>query len=141
MTPGSGSRHPLDLDRVLPAVAEVVEIAQRLGSGVFEHVDEFGLAGVERSVGPIGTGKAPARVAGADFEEVAVGPAQRGLERQMQPVELDVGRNLDPTQNLGLDVVERDFEAENGGGHAASLRRSRSAAQFQGMSSSSRCTG
>jgi hypothetical protein len=44
-------------------------------------------------------------------------------------------------RTFGLDVVEGDFEADNGGGHAASLRRSRSAAQFHGRSSSSRCTG
>ena len=59
----------------------------------------------------------------------------------MQPVELDIGGNLDPTQNLGLHVVERDFEADNGGVHAASLRRSRPRAQLLGMSSSSRFTG
>src|SRR5271166_4056 len=47
----------------------------------------------------------------------------------MQPVELDVGGNLDPTQNLWLHMVERDFEAGDGGGHFANLRHSRSLAQ------------
>src|SRR5271165_6276906 len=47
----------------------------------------------------------------------------------MQPVELDVGGNLDPTQNLWLHMVERDFEAGDGGGHVANLRHSRSLAQ------------
>ena len=37
-------RHALDLDRVLPAVSVVVEIAQRLGPGVFEHVVQPRLA-------------------------------------------------------------------------------------------------
>ena len=83
---------------MLPAVAEVVEIVKGLGSGVFEHVDEPRLASVERSIGPIGSGMAKADVAGADFEEVAVRPAKRGLKRQMQSVELDVGGNLDATQ-------------------------------------------
>src|SRR5208337_511340 len=47
----------------------------------------------------------------------------------MQPVELDVGGNLDPTQNLWLHMVERDFEAGDGGGHVANLRHSHSLAQ------------
>jgi PII-like signaling protein len=45
-----------NLDRVLPAVTEVIEIAQRLRPGVFDHVDEEDLAGVERAVGPVGVG-------------------------------------------------------------------------------------
>jgi hypothetical protein len=39
--------------------------------------------------------------------------------------------NLNALQHLGLDVIEGDFETENGGGHAARLRRCRSATQFQ----------
>ena len=92
---GFGRRHALDLDRVLPPVAVVVEITQRLGPGVFEHVDQARLAGVERSAGPVGRRLAPADVAGANLEEMAVRPAQRRLQRQVQPVELDVGGNLD----------------------------------------------
>src|SRR5271166_1244679 len=72
-------RQTFDLDRMLPAVAEVVEIAQRLDSGVFEDIDEPRFAGVERSVGPFGIGEAKADVFGADFVKVAVRPAQRGL--------------------------------------------------------------
>ena len=60
-------------------------------------------------------------VLGADFEEMAVRPAQSGLQGQMQTIEPDVERNFDPTQNFRLHIVERDFEADNGG-HAASLR-------------------
>ena len=41
--------------------------------------------------------------------------AKRRLQRQMQPVELDVGGDLDAPQNLGLHVVKRDFEMENSG--------------------------
>ena len=70
-----GIRYPFDLDRVLPAVAEVIEIARRLGSGVFERDDEPSFAGVERSVGSIGIGKTPARVPRADFKEIAICPA------------------------------------------------------------------
>ena len=59
----------------------------------------------------------------------------------MQPVELDVEGDLDSAHNLGLDVVERDFEANDGGGHAANIRRLGSLTQFQGRSLSSRCAG
>jgi hypothetical protein len=47
-----------------------------------------------------------------------------------------VGGDIDAPQNLWLGVVEGDFEAENGGGHAARLRRSRLVAQFHGRGSS-----
>jgi hypothetical protein len=80
-------------------------MAERLCSGVFEHVDQRHLASVERSVGPVGRRLAPADVASADFKEVAVRPAERRLKRQMQPVELDVGGNLDAPQNLGLESL------------------------------------
>ena len=37
-----GVRQTFDLDRMLPPVAEVVELAERLGSRAFEHVAEPG---------------------------------------------------------------------------------------------------
>ena len=69
---------------------------------------------------------------------MAVGPAHGGLDGQVQSVKPDVERHLDTAQDRGLDVVERDLEAGDGvGTHAATLRRSISAAQFHGRSSSS----
>ena len=38
----------LDLDRVLPAIAKIVEVPQRLGTDILKHVAEAGLARVER---------------------------------------------------------------------------------------------
>ena len=125
---------------MLPAIAEVVEIYQRLRADVFEHVVEPGLAGVEEVAAPIGIGigRAPSDVTGAKLVEMAVGPAHGRLDGQMQPVEPDVERHLDAAQDRGLDVVEGDLESGDGvGTHAATLRRSISAAQFQGRSSSS----
>ena len=52
-----------------------------------------------------------ADVAGAQLVEVAVGPPHGGLDGQVQAVELDVERHLDPAQNRGLDIIERDLEA------------------------------
>ena len=130
---------PLDLDRMLPAVAEVIEILQRLCPEVFEHVAKPGLAGVEKVVAPIyvGIGRAPSDVARADLIEVGVGPAHGRLDREMQTVEPDIERHLEAAQNWGPDVVEGDLETGDGvGTHATSLRRSISAAQFDGKSSS-----
>jgi len=62
----------LDLDRVLPAIAEVVEVVQRLGAEILKHIDEPRLARIERAFVPIGIGNAPADVLGAQFVEVTV---------------------------------------------------------------------
>jgi len=59
---------PLDLDRVLPAIAKVVDVAQRLGADVFDHFVETRLARIEKVFGPIGFGisvlqpRSPARI-------------------------------------------------------------------------------
>ena len=135
-----GIDQAFDLDRVLPAIAEVVEILQRLGSDVLEHVAEPGLARIEEVAGPIliWIGRAPSHTARTNLVKVAVGPADRRLQDQMQTIEPDVERHLDAAQDHGLDVVEGDLEASDSGGtHAAILRRSISVAQFHGRSSSS----
>src|SRR6266566_6356082 len=124
---------------MLPTVTEVVEISHRLGADVFQHLVETGLAGIEEVAGPIllWIGRAPSHSGGTDLVEVAVGPAHCGLDRQMQAVESDVEGHLDAAQNRGLNVVEGDLHAGDGiGAHAATLRRSISAAQFHGESSS-----
>ena len=60
----------------------------------------------------------------------------------MQTVEPDRQGNFDATEDGGFNVVESDLETGDcEDAHAASLRRSRSAAQLHGMSSSSLCTG
>ena len=56
----------LDFDRVLPAIAEVVEIFEGLHADVFENIDEAGLARVEGGTAPSGAGTphpaSPARI-------------------------------------------------------------------------------
>src|SRR5215211_1866401 len=73
---------PLDLDRVLPPIAKVVKIGQRLGAFVIDHLQQRRLARVERTrpAVPFGIGKAPAHIASAELPEVAVGPAQHRLQ-------------------------------------------------------------
>jgi hypothetical protein len=56
-------------------------------------------------------------------------------DRQVQLVEPDVERHLDAAQDRGTNVVEGDLEPGDGvSAHAATLRRSIAAAQFQGSS-------
>ena len=69
---GHGISNALDLDRVLPAVAKVVEVSERFCADILEHVDEACLARVERAVAPIGVGIAPSDVAGADLVEMTL---------------------------------------------------------------------
>ena len=42
-----GMDEAFDLDLVFPAVAKIVEVPQRLGTDILEHVAEAGLARVE----------------------------------------------------------------------------------------------
>src|SRR5689334_5225933 len=137
---GFGVDEPLDFDPVLPAVAEVVEIDEPLRPDVFENVGEASLAGIEEVAGPVffGIGGAPADIAGTQLIEMAVGPSHGGLDGQVQPVEPDIERHFEAPQHHGLDVVESDLETgDAGSAHAATLRRSISAAQFHGKSWSS----
>ena len=132
----------LDLDRMLPAVAEVVEVFERLRAGILKHVDEAGLLGVERAITELRVRQAPANIPGPDLVKVAVGPAHGRLQHQVQAVEADGERHLDPAPHRGLHVVKGDKQAgDAGGGHAARLRRSISRAQFHGSSSCSRDAG
>lgn len=78
-----GIDEAFDFNRVLPAVAEIIEVAKRLGADVFENRDELRLARVERTAGLVWIWNTPAGGAGADLIEVAVGPAHRRLSRQM----------------------------------------------------------
>src|SRR5215471_19064458 len=135
-----GIDQAFDLDRVLPAIAEVVEIPKGLCADVFEDVVEPRFASIHEVVGPIciGIGGTPAGAASSDLVQMAVGPAHGCLDGQMQPVKPDIEWHFDAAQDHGLDVVESDLEAGDGGGtHATTLRRSSSADQFHGKSSSS----
>jgi hypothetical protein len=101
----------LDLDRVLPAVTEVIKIFQGLCADIFEHVNEAGFGGIERPVAPVGIGNPPSNIFGANLLEVRVGPAHRRLDRKMQTVEPDRERHFDAADDERLDVIERDLEA------------------------------
>ena len=82
-----GVGEALNGDRVLPAIAKIVEVPERLGADILKHVVEECLACVERAISaPVGIGLTPAYAPGADFVEVTVGPAHRGLNHKVPPV-------------------------------------------------------
>ena len=100
---------------MIPAVAEVIEVAERLAAGVGQNGGEARFPGVERPVvDSVGIGFAPAGAADAELVEMRVGPAHGGLDRQMQAIETDVGRHDDASHHLGLDMVERDLQYGEG---------------------------
>ena len=103
-----------DLDRVLPAVSEVIEVTQGLGARVLDDAGERRLARVERTVAPIRVGNPPADVERPDLEEMSVGPPESGLQRLVQTIEPDGKWNFETSQNLWFDVVERDLQASDG---------------------------
>src|SRR3982751_4184725 len=67
---------------------------------------------------------------------MAVGPAQRGLQDQVQTVEAYIERHLQAPHDSRLDIVESDLQARDrwGGCHAASLTAR--LVQFQGSNAS-----
>jgi hypothetical protein len=61
-----GISDALDTDRVLPAIAEVVEVFQRFGADILQNIDEPGLAGIERSVTEVRIRPAPRDATGVE---------------------------------------------------------------------------
>src|SRR5665213_1031447 len=106
-----------------PAVAEVVDITERLAAGIDEDGAETSRLGVHRPVvNSIGVWLAPTCAADAELVEMRVGPTHGGLNRQMQAIETDVGSHDDAPHHLGLDAVERDLQYREGAlGHGRSF--------------------
>lgn len=124
------ARHSIEeafhTDRVVPAVAEIVEVCERSGADILQDIDKPGFAGIERPVTEVVVriGDAPADVTGPNLVEVAVGPPHRGLEHQVQAIQADFQRHLNPSQDNRLNVIKFDPQSGNGGGHGATLQGS-----------------
>src|SRR5215472_10030386 len=74
----------------------------------------------------------PTPLARISYKWLLVQPMAAWMVR-CRPVEPDIEWHFDAAQDHGLDVVESDLEAGDGGGtHAATLRRSSLADQFHG---------
>ncbi len=79
---GIGILEPaLDLDDLLPVVAEVIQITDGLRPGVPDDVVEPGLSRIDRLVarGEVRIGDAPLDATGGEGVEMGVGPAECGL--------------------------------------------------------------
>lgn len=132
--PRNGGINLLDLDGVRPSVAEVVEVLERECLAVLDRAPEARVADIDAMMLPVRIGDAVLDPAEAELVEMAVGLAQDDLEHDMQAAEPHGDRNLEPTRDLGLNLIERDLEARDGG-HAATGKSARSAFQCQGSSS------
>ena len=114
--------HFLDLERVVPAVTEVVDVPDGVALRtdqlveayvVLQHallafVDIEGGEKVWRSIVP----------AGAEAVQVAVGPAHRGLDRVVHPGEGQVARQVEPPpdRRLRADQIQPQLEPDTSGG-------------------------
>jgi hypothetical protein len=80
---------------MVPAVAEVVEIMDRLGAGLLNDIAEPRFAGIHGLVAVIVVGirNPPTDLTSEELEEVAIRPAKRLLKRQMQPIKVRVSRD------------------------------------------------
>ncbi len=110
-------RHGLEPDDVFPAVAEVIEVAQRV-AGIREHFVEaylfLGHAGLAllhliRAQVVLGLGTVMPRT-GAELVQVTVGPAERDLEDLVDLVEEQAGCQLKspPQWRLGSGEIDPD---------------------------------
>jgi hypothetical protein len=108
-------RHGLEPDDVFPAVAEVIEVAQRV-AGIREHFVEaylfLGHAGLAllhliRAQVVLSLGTVIPRT-GAELVQVTVGPAERDLEDLVDLVEKQAGCQLKPPPQWRLGSGEID---------------------------------
>ncbi|AMJ49757.1 hypothetical protein APX01_19530 (plasmid) [Cereibacter sphaeroides] len=84
--PGESVVDFLNPDHMMPVVAEVVDVMDRLRSGVFYDIEQAGLAGRERAVvEALGIGDAPADASCAELVEVRVAPARLSEPVMSQP--------------------------------------------------------
>ena len=98
---------------MLPAIAEIIEIAERLRAGFFEYRTERCFSGIKEDFFPVGIWNSPAYISDAKLIEMAACPSQRRLQRHMQTIEPDRERHLNAAQNFGLDMIEHDSQANN----------------------------
>ena len=108
---GIESEKPLDLDRVMPIVTEVVGVVEH---GAVRKVAETNLSEIEdtriileRVLGQK-VDVAVAQAADPKFVEVIVPPVESGLKGEMQVFEGPGRRQDEPPPDLRVDLVERN---------------------------------
>ena len=114
-----------EFDHMVPAVAEVIEIMDRLGAGLLNDIAEPRLAGIDGlgPKSPSGSGMPQRTFASEELEEVAIRPAKRRLKRQMQPIKAQGDGYDKATHHLRFHVLEGHLDPDRGRveAHAASL--------------------
>lgn len=110
---------------MIPAVAEVVEIMDRLRAGLVNDIGEPRLASIDglRAKISIGIRDTPTSFASQKLEEMAIRPAKRRLKRQMQPIKAQRERHDKASHHLRFHVLESHLDPDRGRAeaHAASL--------------------
>ena len=107
---------PLERDDVLPVVAEVVDVDEAEVFAAVEiaqpHLAFIEAAGIVLQLGLAGFGIAVGHAADAELVQVAVPPAEGGLDDAMQLTEVEAARHNQATPDRGLDFGERDADLE-----------------------------
>jgi hypothetical protein len=102
---GDGIGDALDSNRVFPAVAKVVEVFERFGADILQRVAKPGLAGIERPITEVWIRPAPADVASTDLVEMGVRPSQGSLQHEVQAIQADCQRHLDPAHDGRFELL------------------------------------
>lgn len=99
---------------MVPAIAEVIEIVDRLGAGLLNDIAEPLLAGIDGLGAKITVGirNSPTDLASEELEEVAIRPAKRRLKRQMEPIKAQGDDKA--THHLRFHVLECHFDPDSG---------------------------
>ncbi len=97
-----------ELDHMVPAVAEVIEIMDRLGASLANDIARPRFAGIHGLVGVIVVRiwNPPTDLTSEELEEVAVRPAKCRLKRQMQPIQAQGDGYDEATHHLRFHVLE-----------------------------------
>jgi hypothetical protein len=132
---------------MVPAVAEVIEIMDRLGAGLANDIAKPRFAGIHGLVAVIVVGirNPPTDLTSEELEEVAIRPAKCLLKRQMQPIKAQSDGYDKATHHLRLHILEGHLDPDRGRvqAHAAGLGSCACIVYVdaQGSSSSSRAAG
>src|SRR4051794_2782600 len=114
-----------ELDHMVPAVAEVIEIVDGLGAGLSNDIAKPRFTSIHGLVAVIivGVGNTPMCLTSEELEEVTVRPAECLLKRQMQPIKAQRERHDKATHHLRFYVLEGHLDPDRGRvqAHAASL--------------------
>ena len=130
---GLRARARQERDSVLPVLTQHIVVFER--AAMRQNIGERRLFGGQRGGFNVAIAQAPNPVADAEFERMAVLPADGDLQHEMQIVEADVDRHLDAARDARRHVVDFDGKPRD---LVRCRRRSRHSAACWKVSISSR---